>query len=314
MMLIYVLYFILAAAVLTISATTIVKSLVKIAHFMKISEFTAAFIIMALATSSPELFVGISSALSNNSAISLGNVVGASIIDLTLFIGIFTLVGRGIKIKPGNLGKNIYHVIFPIILLLILYIINNSLSRIDGIILLAFFVLNSHGMFKRSKKYKSRFRENHSKNKHIVYISFIFILSIFVLFFSSHYAVKYASLIAEDLKLPKILVGLFLLSLATSLPELVFGLNAIKMRHKILALGDITGGVITNLTLVTGLVALISPIQANFTQFIISAAFLFISAFIFITFLKSDREIRTGEGIALILLYIFFIIIEFFLK
>jgi len=307
-------YFIISAAALVISATFLVTSLSKIASFLRISEFSAAFIIMAVATSIPELFVGVSSALSGNPALSLGNVIGASILDLTLVIGIIVLVGKGIKIKNGKIGTDIYYVLGSIILLIGLFVIGNSLSRTDGIILVLFFLFNSYRMFKKRKKYRAEFGENRIKKIAVISSVAIFLISIVVLFIASDFAVKYASLIAEELKFPEIVVGLFLLSVATILPELIFGIRAVRMGHEEMAIGDQTGTVIANIALITGVVAIIQPIKAAFTPFIISAIFLLIAAFIFVVFLKSKREISIKEGIWLIFLYVLFVVMEIFLK
>jgi cation:H+ antiporter len=269
---------------------------------------------MALATSIPELFVGISSALSNVPSISLGNVIGASILNLTLIMGIFILVGGGIKMNNGKVGKDIYYVLFSIILLITLFLIGQSLSRIDGLILLAFFVLNSYRMFQKRRKYEAKLRENNIKRLEIVLNVVIFMIALVALFLSSGYAVKYASLLAIDFQLPEIIIGLFLLSIATTLPELILGVRAIKLGHKEMAIGDQTGTVLANIALIVGIVALISPIKAEFTPFFVSSIFLLISTFIFITFLKSEKELKIGEGIGLILLYVFFMIVQFLMK
>ena len=88
MVLLNLFYFGLSSIFLILSGVFLVKSLTKIAKFLGISEFSAAFIIMAFASSVPELFVGISSAISGNPGLSLGNVIGANILNLTLISGI----------------------------------------------------------------------------------------------------------------------------------------------------------------------------------------------------------------------------------
>ena len=105
-----IVYFIIFMLLLTISGIYLVKSLSKIAGFLGISEFSAAFIIMAFASSIPELFVGITSALNKTPSLSLGNVIGANIINLTLVAGIIILVSKEIKIKSERIGKNIYFI------------------------------------------------------------------------------------------------------------------------------------------------------------------------------------------------------------
>jgi cation:H+ antiporter len=287
---------------------------VKISRFLKISEFTAAFIIMAFATSVPELFVGISSALSGNPALSLGNVIGANILDLTLILGIIVLVSKEIKITGRIMGQDIYFMLSVVALIIVLYLIGNSLSRIDGLILLSVFSFNIYRVIKRRKRYKAKINKDKIKKTEIVVSVAIFIVALLILFWSSRGVVKFASLLAFDLKLPQIIIGLFLLSIATTLPELVFGISASRLKHKEMIIGDQIGTIIANSGLIIGLVALIHPIQVELLPFLISSIFMFISAFIFVAFLKSGKKIETMEGISLILLYVLFLIIEFFTK
>lgn len=308
-----ILYFVLSCFVLIVSGTFLVKSLSKISRFLRISEFSAAFIIMAIATSLPELFVGISSAASKNPSLSLGNVIGASIIDLTLVAGIIILFSREIRIRAKRMDKDAYFMLVAILLVIILYIIGKSLSRIDGIILLFFFTFNIIRKLKKSKKYKKRL-EGKIKRWNVILNTFVFIFALVFLFLSASQAVKYASALAIDLSLPKIIIGLFLLSFATTLPELVFGISATSSKHKEMSLGDLMGGVVTNFTLVLGIVSVLSPIQADFLPFLTSAIFLFIFAFIFVTFLKTGGKLERIEGVSLILIYVLFVIIEFFIK
>lgn len=306
-------YFVLSCAVLIISGIYLVKSLAKISKFLGISEFSAAFIIMAFATSIPELFVGVSSALAGTPQLSLGNIIGANIIDLTLITGIIVILGKEIKIKTRRIGNEVYLMLIAIALVILLYSIGQVLSRIDGMILVGFFFIHAYSIFKKRKKYPKKIRDS-ERMKNKFYWLLIFLLALIGLFLSSSFVVRYASNLALDLQIPKIMIGLFLISIATTLPELTFGISASNLRHKEMAIGDQIGTVIVNSTLIIGLVSIISPITTEFIPFIISGIFMFISAFIFITFLKTGRKIERIEGISLILIYVLFIIFEIFAK
>jgi len=308
------LYFALAGLFLVISGIFLVKSLQKISVYLGISEFSAAFIIMAFATSVPELFVGISSALQGIPQLSMGNVIGANIIDLTLLTGIFILMARGISFKTQKVGKEIYFMFAGILLLIVLYLIGNSLSRIDGVILLLLFCANTFLIVKKRKKYHAKM--NHKRNqeaKRIFYIM-LFIASLIVLFISSRYIVQYADLISVDLGLPDIFIGLFLISIATTLPELVFGINAVWLKHPEMSIGDQTGTIFTNTCLILGIVAILHPIQVALTPFIISGVFMLLAALIFVTFTKSGKKLDVYEGISLIGLYLFFVVLQFLIR
>lgn len=303
-------YFILAGFLLALSGTFLIKSLRKISHFLRISEFTAAFIILPVATSSPELFVGISSALQGIPQLSLGNIIGGGMIDLILIIGIVILISGGIKMNKET-GKDIHLMLFSIILIIVLYLIGNSLSRIDGIILLSIFIINLFITLEKRKKYKKKLKENKKREYNIILNILIFLIALVVLFFSAIYAVKYASLLASDFNLPKIIVGLFFVSIATTLPEFILGIEAALMHHSKMGIGDLTGGVFMNITLVIGLVAIISPITAEFSPFLISILFLAVAALLLSYFMKTKNELCIKEGIFLILIYVAYVIFEF---
>ncbi len=304
------LYFIVSCIALAAAAVFLVKSLSRIARFLGISEFSAAFIIMAIATSLPELFIGISSALSNNSELSLGNIIGSNILNLTLITGIIILLGKKIRTTKEEIIDS-YFMIASILLIIVLYSIGSTLSRIDGVILLAFFLVSSYRTLKKRKKYKEKLKRK-EKSKFFYFI--IFIISLAILFISSKYAVEYASLLAFDLNLPQIVIGLVLLSVATTMPELVFGISAAVLKHKEMGIGDEIGTVIVNSALILGVVSVIFPIKAASLPFFTSAAFLLITGFIVASFIKTGRELKMKEGVYLILLYVLFLIIEFFIR
>lgn len=307
------LFFVIACLVMVFSGTWLVKSLAKIARFLRITEFAAAFIIMAVATSLPELFVGISSALAKNPALTLGNIIGANILDLTLIMGIIILLGRGIKVRSKKIKKDTFYMIFILMLPITLFAIGKSLSRIDGAVLIGVFSLYSWRMLKRRRKFEKELKD-HVKRLDAVLNVFLFVACLVVLFFSAKFVIHYASALAIDLALPPIMIGLFLISVGTTMPELTFGTRAVLMGHGEMALGDQIGTVVANSTLILGVTAVICPISAQFSLFIISAIFLLLVAFLFATFMGSGSKLGVREGIALILLYIFFVIIEFYIK
>ncbi|MBT3404654.1 sodium:calcium antiporter [archaeon] len=306
-----ILLFALAGFFLVISGIYLVKSLERISKFLRISEFTAAFILMAFATSLPELLVGINSAIQGSPAISMGNVIGASILDLTLITGLFILLSRGIKFKTKKVGSEIYFMFASIVLLLILYLVGNSLSRIDGIILVGLFGINSYRIFKKREDYPSEIKDTSKRYQGVLFTA-IFIGSLLLLFFASAAAVKYAKLIAIDFNFSELIVGIFLVSIATTLPELIFGINAVLKKHPEMAIGNQTGTIFTNIALILGVVAIIHPITVAQMPFFISGLFMLLSAFLFVVFIQSERKIDIFEGISLIFLYLFFIILQFF--
>ena len=306
--------FIISCIALVLSGSWLVKSLSKIASFLKISEFVAGFIIMAMATTLPELSVGITSALAKNTALALGTVIGSNIANLTIIIGIPILLARGITIHSPRTKTDALYMVFISIVPLTLMLMGRQLNRIDGIVLIAVFLIYARRMYVHGRIFKKEYAENNIKRITIFLTTLLFIVSMVVLFFAAKFVVQYATALSTDLALPPILIGLFLIAIGTSLPELIFGSQAVLKGHSEMMLGNIMGANIANLTLVLGITAIIYPITSDFLLFITSGIYMLIITFIFATFVESGSRLYIKEGISLILLYIFFIIIELSLR
>lgn len=308
-----IILFLLACLVLVVSGTLLVKSLTKIASYLRISEFIIGFMIMAFATSIPELFVGINAALAKKTSLALGMVIGSNIVDLTLVMGIAILLKRGITIKSDKTKADSLYMFFIAALPLVLMWIGSSISKIDGIILICAFLVYARKLYKERKVFTKEFK-NHHKRWEPILNTILFIASLALLFFASKFVIHYADLLSMDFALPPIIMGLFLIALGTSLPELVFEAKAVMLGHTEMALGNIIGSVIVNSTLVLGVTALIYPITANLLLLFTSGMFMLLVVFLFATFVESGDRLYIKEGISLIFLYIFFIIIEFYIK
>ena len=308
-----VLILILSCIVLVFSGSQLVKALSKIAYFLRINEFAIGFIVMAFSTSIPELFVGITSALAKNSALALGTVIGANIANLTFVIGIAVILARSIKIESKKIQKDALYMVFIAAIPIGLMLLGNQLSRVDGIILIAIFLFYMYHLIKERREFKKEVEER-IKHWDVVVNVIIFILSLILLFLSANFVVDYATKMSMELLLPPILVGLFFIAIGTTLPELTFNIQAVMKKHPEMALGDTIGSVVINSTLVLGVTAIIYPITADFLLFFSSALLMLVIAFIFATFVESGKRLYLKEGIALLLLYTFFIIIEFYIR
>ncbi|HLD05313.1 MAG TPA: hypothetical protein VJG90_06355 [Candidatus Nanoarchaeia archaeon] len=306
-------WFLLACVIIFGSASLLLKSLMQIAMFLRVSEFVAGFILLGLATSLPELFIGISSALGKNPALGLGNVLGANILDLTLVIGIPILLARSIKLSSHHEKKDTLEMFFIALIPLVLMVLGGGLSRLDGVILIVIFVLYTIHLIQERKGFHKVLKDGVSREAAVVY-SVLFVLALGALFYASGKAVFFATMISADLQLPPIFIGLFILSLGTTLPELTVGLTAVLRKEPEVVVGNVVGSVVANSTLVLGITALISPIEASLLYFLSSAAFMLVAAFLFATFVDAGKRLYWKEGIALILLYVFFLIVELNLK
>jgi cation:H+ antiporter len=131
---------------------------------------------------------------------------------------------------------------------------------------------------------------------------------------SAFLTVKYAVNFANDVKVPAILVGITIVALGTCLPEFIFSLKAVRKNHDSLAIGDILGTVITDATIILGIVALISPFSYNSYHIYITGGAMFLAGVLATIFMKSERSINKREGIFLIIAYILYVFLEFYVN
>ncbi|MBD3361995.1 hypothetical protein GF358_04365 [Candidatus Woesearchaeota archaeon] len=304
-----ILLFITSCLILVASGAFLVRSLIILTKFLRLSRYMGAFIIMAFSTSLPELFIGISSALEKNSALAFGTVIGSNIANITLIGGITVIMARKVNITRLAIKNDVLAMIGLGALPMILMLIGNKLSRIDAVILLIVFSAYTYHLIKVKKEYSLKIKD-HINKWHVLGAMLVFILSIGLLYGSSHYVVKYGIKLGLGLTLPPIFVGLFFLALGTSLPELVFTVKAMQRKHPEFAIGDLIGSVVINSTLVLAVTALIFPIYVNFFLFLTSAIFMILALVLFAAFVRSGNKFTYLEGISLLLLYILFIIVE----
>ena len=289
-----------------------VKSLVIISRFLRMSEFLAAYIIMAISTSLPELFIGINAAINLNSSLSLGNVIGANLVNLSLVAGIGLIFVGKFTVKSKEIKRDSLHMFFIALVPLFLMIVGGGLSRSDGAILVFIFVVYNYLLIKKQAAH-TKLLENHVKKYQMIIAPVIFVGCLLLLFGSSHFAILFALEVSGGLGVPAILIGLVLLALGTTLPELSFTLSSFMSHHGELSLGNLVGSVITNSTLVLGITAMIFPIVAGFFTFLIASLFMVFALFLFVTFIGSGK-LGYKEGMSLVGLYVLFIIIQIYVN
>jgi len=311
MLFINLLLFLVACGLLTLSGNFLLRSLEKIAKSYELREFVIGFIVIAFATSIPELFVGIISSLEKIPSLSLGNIIGANIVNLTLVIGMVSLLGKTVKVESEIEKRDIVYTSMIAILPLVLFL-DGELSRFDGIVLLFMFFLYMLRLFFQRKRFKKVL--NGVVRKEIPIETVIFIISLIALLISSRFIVQFASDIALELALPPILIGLVVVSIGTTLPEITFEIYSVLKEYSGMAMGNLLGSVVANSTLILGIASVIYPIRAYFPSFLGGALFLMLSLLVFGIFAKTGKEITRKEGMIFLILYILFLIFSIFTR
>jgi len=305
MILDYFIYLLISFVFFAIGGNLIVKSLIKVEKYYHLREFVVGFLLIGISTSVPELSVGIISSLNNISSLSFGNIIGANFVVLTLVMGVVTLISKSVKFE-AQLEKGTIFIIAAMTILPLILFLDQELSRIDGFILIIAFFLYIARLLIIRKKFKEAKDGTVSKREvHKDILLFIIGLSILIIF--ARIIVYLASQIASELAFPPIVIGLIIVSMGTTLPEIFFETKSVLKGHSSLALGDLLGSLAFNSTLVLGIASLLSPIQAPFSSFVKGSMFFLVSLLTFLVFARTGNEITRKEGIVLLILYILFV-------
>ncbi|MEI8123618.1 MAG: sodium:calcium antiporter [bacterium] len=318
MMIFYILLFLFSCLLLIYSGNWLVRSLSQISEFLGLKRFTVAFLLMSLATATPELFVGISSALRGISELSLGNIIGQNIIHFTVAVFICVLISGGFQVKSKAVRTtalfSAFIALFPLLLIL-----DGNLSRIDGIILIGLFGVYVFRMLKNSKKHDISFDDSETKNNIPILkkISLFFgdfghfILGSVLLLIAAQGIVKSSIFFAEKLNMSLAMIGVLIVGIGTALPEVYFSAFSAKKEEGELMAGNLLGSTVVSTCLVLGIVSLISPIyNIELFSYFLSRATLFISVIFFIYFMSTGRKISLKESLVLLAIYAIFISLE----
>lgn len=311
MILLNLLFFVLFLAILIKCAGYAIKYSSRIARLLHFPEFIVSFFIIALISVLPEATISIISAIKGESTLGLGTLLGSNVADLTFVFGIVAFFSsKGIKVKSKILSNNFFYLVlllFPLILGF-----DGEFSRLDGLILVFLGLLFFGKIYFDSRRFSKRF--THAKKGNFLKSSLLLALSLVIVLASAYMTVKFAVDFANDVKIPPVLIGLTVISLGTCLPELVFSIKAVRKNHDSLALGDILGTVITDATIILGIVALISPFTYNPINIYVTGSAMFLAGLFVTIFMKSDNSINKREAMILVLFYILFVFIEFFVN
>lgn len=322
MFLLYILVFIVCCFLLYFSGNWLIDGLKRMGKFLHWREFMIAFFVMAFASSLPNLFVGISSALHKIPQLSFGEIVGGNLIDLTLAVALAVIIGQNVIPTKGKiLERSALFTTFVAILPLLL-IWDGVLGRGDGLILLSVFVFYIFWLVLNKERFKE-YSGNGDKQITGILKEFrafikdlgLIALSLILLLLAAEGIVKSAQFFAIAFNLSLPIIGILIVGFGNALPEIRFAIASAKAGKTEMILGNLMGAVIIPATLVLGIVALICPIIIpSFTPFAIARIFLIIAAIVFYIFTRTHRKITKRESIILLLLYITFVIVEILIK
>ena len=244
-------------AVLIWGADKFVDNSSLIAKKIGVSELTIGLTIVALGTSAPEIFVGISSVLNKSESIAMGAVVGSNISNIALIFGV-SCIGISFLPKKTPIIQLMPFLVSALILGYVL--IDLNVSKFDGVILLLSFCYFLY-VINTNRDSQTLIDEQQDKNNSITLI--FLTIGLISLIFGSRYAVIYAEKIAILLNISELIIGLTIIAIGTSLPELAATISAVLKKKTDMVVGNVIGSNVLNITLVVPIIGFFSSVQLD---------------------------------------------------
>lgn len=299
-----------AIAGLMASSELIITSLRKIARHFNISELVIGITIVAIGTSLPEVATNISAGFQNASGVAIGNIVGSNLANICLLLGIaglFSMLFMNKKTKERE-GRMI---VVAVILLLFAFI-DYKITRFEGALLVIVYLSYLVFVYYHEK----RLKELHEKGRRPAIRLWFWLIAAVIgfaaLIYSSMYVVSSSVELARIWQVPETLIGIFLIGIGTSLPELAVVLQGIRKKAKGLSIGTLIGSNISNPLLAVGSGAIVSGYTVENAIVRFDIPFLIIITFIVLFFLERQDSFNKRKAAFLIAVFCFYIYVRLF--
>lgn len=305
-----VLLIVVGLVLLTIGAEGFVRGSASLARRLGISPLVVGLTVVAFGTSSPELVVSLRAALDGRGAISIGNVVGSNIVNIGLILGLSALL------FPLRVQARIIRFDVPIMLgataVLLLMILDDHLGRLEGLLLFAGIVAYVVFTLRASKRESPVVRDEYEESVPTprgpwVRDAAFTVLGLGGLLIGARSMVNGAVQVAQTFGVPESIIGLTVVAVGTSLPELASSLLAAYRKEADIAVGNVIGSSIFNILGILGTTALVSPL-AGFGLTQVDLLAFAGTAVLTLPLLKSGLRITRGEGAFLVALYVGYLI------
>lgn len=312
-MLTYIL-FVVGFYLLIKGADLLVDGAASVAQRLKISSIVIGLTIVAFGTSAPELVVNVLASFNGNADIAIGNILGSNIANILLILGISAMI-YPLKTKENTVWKEIPLSLLAAILLGTMAndlridgVAYSGLTRTDGIALISFFAIFIYYTFGIAKVKDNFDAEVEIKNYSQLKAGVFIIMGMAGLVVGGKWIVDGATKIAELFNVSQSLIGLTVVAIGTSLPELATSAVAAYKKHTDIAIGNIVGSNIFNIFWILGISSIIRPLPFDTTfDFDIVVMVLASAILFFIMFVGKKHTITKREGFLMVSLYVFYL-------
>nr|WP_239583418.1 calcium/sodium antiporter [Metabacillus iocasae] len=303
-------------ALLIKGADFFVSGASKIARGLNISPLLIGLTIVAFGTSSPEATVSIVAALEGTAGVAIGNVVGSNIFNITLVVGLTAMINP-LVVESETIRKEIPFTLLGSTALLVLIsdialqgLNANFITRSDGLILLLFFGIFLYYIFEVARNSRDKVQvdaevtaEAPSWGKNTI----LTLVGLAGIILGGEFVVSNATQIALSFGMSETLVGLTIVAVGTSLPELITSITAAIKKESEIALGNIVGSNIFNILFVLGSASVISPLAVDGKIFT-DALLMIILTGVLLVFSRTHYKIGKFEGMTLVIAYVVYMI------
>lgn len=304
-LLINIFYCVCGVAGLYYGAEFLVKGSVGIARKAGVSPLVIGLTLVAFATSAPELVVSIKASLSGNADISLGNVVGSNICNIALILGLCACI------TPLTVQKQLLKLDTPVmlassVLLAVFYFCSQGLTRWQGVILficfLAYTFWNIYASGKETCREEKKENTQEEKPLKLFFAIFLVVCGLLLLVTGADIFLRSAIYFAKLFKLSDAVIGLTIVAVGTSLPELATSIVAACKKESDIAIGNVVGSNIFNILGILGIAPIIAPMQ-NAALDIVDLSMMLLTAFLLLPMMRTNWKLSRMEGLFLFLTY-----------
>ena len=294
--------------VLIAGGNLLLKAAVSISLKFEIPKILIGMTVVSLATSAPELIISLKSALKGSADLAISNVVGSNIANLGLVLGLTILL------SPIKISKNIYKIDWPIMMFSALYffviVLDGSISFFEGIILVCFLIITIIYLIKHQEKSEEDMDLEVSSVDSLPKSIILLIFGGFFLYLGSEWFVSGAIDLAGYFGISERVIGVTVVSVGTSIPELVTSMVAVIKKEKSISLGNLLGSNIFNVFAVLGITSIVTPLvvtDMNIINFDIYVMLFFAALILPLIFFPKRLVLGRVEGIVILTFYSFYI-------
>lgn len=303
-----ILWFIFSTVVIWQATTVVVKGMEQFSKNLRISSFAASFLLLGILTSITEISVGLNSVLEKTPEIFVGNLIGGSFVILVLIIPLLAIFNKGVVFQN--------HLDHKHLLAFLLLVVTPSFLILDGyvgtydaylLILLYLFFLY---LFQEEQNVLETLEREHLTRKAVLHNLAKILGGVILVYFASRILVDKTVFFAAVMGIPPFLLSMLILSLGTNLPEFVIAANSIFHRRSDIAFGDYVGSAAAN-PLLFGIFALMhGPFTVQSRGFDVILVIMFLGYALFFMLARSKNRLSRYEGIALIIVYVLFVLFQ----